>query len=156
MTWHALVLNEKDHVAVVLRPVAAGHVIVVKFPSGLIELTVSEAIPLCHKLALRDIAAGEPVMRYGQCIGEARMAITRGGWVHIHNLVSRRAGKNLPARADINLAAYLDTAADAIKLTVPSAARAAVLENLAQLGANAQLLMTAGPFDTADTESGDD
>jgi altronate dehydratase small subunit len=155
MSWQALVLNEKDHVAVVLQPVAAGDVIVVKSPSGLVELTVSEPIPLCHKLALRDIAAGEPVMRYGQCIGEARTAIARGGWVHVHNLVSRRA-KNLPARADTDLSAYLDTAAGAIKLTVPPTARAAVLENLAQLGANAQLLMTAPAFDTADTESGDD
>lgn len=39
-----------------------------------------------HKVATSDIAAGEPVYRYGQIIGFASRAIPAGDHVHIHNL----------------------------------------------------------------------
>src|SRR5699024_8877361 len=39
-----------------------------------------------HKIATYDIAAGEPVYRYGQIIGFASRAIASGDHVHIHNL----------------------------------------------------------------------
>ena len=35
-----------------------------------------------HKVALADIAAGEPVLRYGVVIGRAAKAIPAGSWVH--------------------------------------------------------------------------
>ena len=38
-----------------------------------------------------DIAAGTPILKYGECIGTASAAIERGAWVHTHNLRSRRA-----------------------------------------------------------------
>ena len=40
-----------------------------------------EAIPQSHKIALRDIEAGEPILRYGYAIGSAARAIPRGSWV---------------------------------------------------------------------------
>lgn len=43
-------------------------------------------IPAGHKVATRDIAAGEPVRRYGQIIGFAHQAIRPGQHVHTHNL----------------------------------------------------------------------
>ncbi len=58
--------------------VPAGHVI-----DG---LTLSEAIPDKHKVALRDIAVGETVVRYGFPIGTASSPIPRGSWVHTHNV----------------------------------------------------------------------
>jgi len=51
---------------------------------------VRAPIPLGHKVALRDIAASEPVTEYGEPIGLARVAITEGDLVHIHNLRSAR------------------------------------------------------------------
>lgn len=51
-----------------------------------------EDIPAGHKFALRDLGAGDPVRKYGEVIGETTAAVERGEWVHIHNLVSRRAG----------------------------------------------------------------
>ena len=49
-------------------------------------LTSRDAVPLGHKLALKDIAAGDRVIKYGQVIGEAKAAIPAGAHVHTHNL----------------------------------------------------------------------
>jgi altronate hydrolase len=43
-------------------------------------------IPPGHKVAVRAIAAGQPVRRYNQIIGFARQAIAPGEHVHTHNL----------------------------------------------------------------------
>ncbi len=69
-------LHEADNVAVIVndRGVSADTV----FDDG---LRVQEAIPQCHKIALRPIAEGEAVRRYGQVIGSARRAIAAGRWV---------------------------------------------------------------------------
>jgi altronate hydrolase len=55
-----------------------------------ISLATSEAIPQGHKIALREIAAGEPIVKYGQTIGFASQTIRPGAWVHSHNV---EAGK---------------------------------------------------------------
>src|SRR5919106_1060853 len=43
-------------------------------------------IPAGHKLAVRDIAQGQPVRRYNQIIGFATRDIRAGEHVHVHNL----------------------------------------------------------------------
>ena len=45
-------------------------------------------IPAGHKFALRDIKAGEHVIKYGESIGKATKDIKEGEWVHTHNLKS--------------------------------------------------------------------
>ncbi|TXS90242.1 galactarate dehydratase [Parahaliea maris] len=69
-------LHERDTVGVVINAqgVAAGS----RFAD---DLEAIEAIPQSHKVALRDIAAGEAVIRYGQVIGYALRDISRGAWV---------------------------------------------------------------------------
>ncbi|CAM3069313.1 UxaA family hydrolase [Paracoccus nototheniae] len=49
-------------------------------------VTASEAIPAGHKVAIRAIAAGDPVLKYGQIIGVATTAIPVGAHVHVQNL----------------------------------------------------------------------
>ena len=49
-------------------------------------VTVSGLVPPGHKLAVRAIAAGQPVRRYNQIIGNAKVAIAPGQHVHTHNL----------------------------------------------------------------------
>lgn len=49
------------------------------------EMIVAEAIPRGHKIALRDIAAGEHILKYGEVIGMATCDINAGQWVHVHN-----------------------------------------------------------------------
>jgi (2R)-sulfolactate sulfo-lyase subunit alpha len=56
------------------------------------EVVVSavDDVPLGHKLALRDIAAGEEVVEYGVAIGIATRDIAAGQHVHVHNLKGQR------------------------------------------------------------------
>ncbi|MDP5307275.1 UxaA family hydrolase [Paracoccus spongiarum] len=49
-------------------------------------LTERGIAPAGHKIARRDIAAGEAVLKFGQVIGYATQAIAAGAHVHSHNL----------------------------------------------------------------------
>jgi altronate dehydratase small subunit len=89
-TWDGIVLDEADGVATALRPLEAGETVKVRYPGRIAELTVTEAIPLCHKVAVADLDPGEPMRKYGEVIGEASAPIRRGAWVHVHNLRSLR------------------------------------------------------------------
>lgn len=80
----ALRLDPRDHVAVALRDVAAGETVAVDGAT----VSARAAIPFGHKLALRAIAAGEPVIKYGCPIGRATQAIAPGDHVHTHNLAT--------------------------------------------------------------------
>ena len=66
-----------DNVAIVVNEggLAAGT----QFESGLV---LTENIPEAHKVALTDIPAGAPVVRYGSVIGFAARDIAKGSWVH--------------------------------------------------------------------------
>ena len=55
-----------------------------------IELKVLDDVPIGHKLALRDIRAGDTIIKYGHDIGQAVADIPRGGHVHVHNVKTKR------------------------------------------------------------------
>jgi L-2-hydroxycarboxylate dehydrogenase (NAD+) len=86
----AVLLAVNDDVAAVLDAVAAGAIVAVVGASGetVHEITAREPIPFGHKLAIRDIGAGRPVLRYGFPIGIATAAIAPGAHVHSHNMRS--------------------------------------------------------------------
>jgi altronate dehydratase len=54
-------------------------------------LRIREALPLGHKIALRDLPAGHHVRKYGEVIGALQQPVTAGEHVHVHNLKSLRA-----------------------------------------------------------------
>jgi altronate hydrolase len=56
------------------------------------DLVLSQDIEFGHKYALRDIAQGEDVLKYGLPIGRALVDIRAGEWVHVHNCRSARFG----------------------------------------------------------------
>ncbi|MGI5894240.1 MAG: UxaA family hydrolase [Candidatus Merdivicinus sp.] len=56
-------------------------------------LVEQDGIPVGHKRAIRAIAKGEPVIKYGYPIGEASCDIAAGEWVHSHNLKTRLSGQ---------------------------------------------------------------
>ena len=56
---------------------------------------VKEAIPFGHKVAIRNITAGEKIIKYGEVIGEATVDIMPGQHVHVHNLVGCRGRGDL-------------------------------------------------------------
>jgi galactarate dehydratase len=70
-------MHEADNVAIVANDggLAAGTLL----PTGLVLL---DRVPQGHKVALADIAAGAPVLRYGIPIGHALQPIAAGRWVH--------------------------------------------------------------------------
>jgi altronate hydrolase len=82
----ALRLNPHDDVAIARRDLQAGEVYRISEEAGEAILTLHDTIPAGHKLALRSIAEGDPVRRYGQVIGFANRAILPGEHVHVHNL----------------------------------------------------------------------
>ena len=63
---------------------------------GAVQIHVTEAIPPGHKVALRAIAAGDPVIKYGSSIGLATSDIPAGAHVHTHNVASSRGRGDLP------------------------------------------------------------
>ncbi len=81
-TAQAVVLRGNDNVAVAARPIPRGSLIA----HGDVEVEVREPIALGHKVALVDLAEGQPVKKYGQIIGFAARAISAGAWIHDHNL----------------------------------------------------------------------
>lgn len=83
--------DDGDHVAVAVRDVSPGEALVGFLDeSESMRLTVSEAVPLGHKVALADVAAGADVIEYGLRIAVATTGISRGGYVHTHNVRSAR------------------------------------------------------------------
>src|SRR5262249_10578555 len=71
------------------RPVEPGDILC----RGSVDLTITEPIGAGHKLAVKPIAPGAPVRKYGQIIGFAQGAIAPGTHVHSHNLVLKDFGR---------------------------------------------------------------
>ena len=89
--WDAIAIHPDDDVAVALTDLTAGASVRVRRGGAVERVTAAAAIPLGHKLALRAIAAGAVVRKYGEAIGAASAAIAPGEHVHVHNLKSQRA-----------------------------------------------------------------
>ncbi|MGZ5181781.1 MAG: UxaA family hydrolase [Ramlibacter sp.] len=65
-------------------------------------VTVAGLVPPGHKLAVRDLAAGQPVRRYGQIIGFAAQPVRAGQHVHVHNLAMGSFDRDAAAVAGID------------------------------------------------------
>ncbi len=77
-----IVLDKQDNVATVVRALAKGEI--VETDGG--PVTVRQPIPYGHKFALREISAGDYVVKYGAQIGRATALICGGDHVHVHNV----------------------------------------------------------------------
>ncbi|KJZ32768.1 galactarate dehydratase, partial [Paracoccus sp. S4493] len=75
----AIRLHDRDNIMVALIALAPGA----PLDAG---CAATEAIPAGHKVAIRPIAPGEPVLKYGQVIGIATRPIAAGAHVHVQNL----------------------------------------------------------------------
>ena len=87
-------IHEQDNVIVAIRELAAGETVVLEASeqdgsaSGKepVIIRVQETIPAGHKMAIREIACGGEVIKYGFRIGHAKEEIHAGQWVHVHNI----------------------------------------------------------------------
>ena len=55
-----------------------------------IEVPAKQDIPIGHKLALKDLATGETVYKYGEDIGRVVAPIRAGEHAHVHNVKTKR------------------------------------------------------------------
>jgi hypothetical protein len=79
-----LLLDARDHVFCVTRALASGTVLTIEQE----PVTLTRDFAHGDKVARGPIAAGTPVLKYGQPIGTATQDIARGEWGHLHNLKS--------------------------------------------------------------------
>ncbi len=93
----ALKVDDLDNVATIFaNGIVDGTQVEVRDKKGSSEiLTVLGDVPYGHKIALRDIARGEPIMKYGESIGVASHTIKKGEYVHVHNLDAMRGRGDL-------------------------------------------------------------
>ena len=83
-----LKINPADNVVVAIQPQSAGAVITVDGKN----ITVLEDVPAGHKIAIKDLAEGENVIKYGFPIGHAREAKKAGSWMNENNIKTNLAG----------------------------------------------------------------
>jgi altronate hydrolase len=85
MKPNTIIINPKDNVAVALIDIPEGSQVIL--PDRKVFKARGD-IPYSHKVALRDIPKGAELVKYGERIGFASIPISRGEWVHTHNLKS--------------------------------------------------------------------
>ena len=94
---NAMIIDAKDNVAVAIEPISKGDTVTYLCGGKDVSLPALEDITIYHKLATRDIAKGEPVVKYGEHIGIASSDIKAGAHVHVHNVEGHR--EDLEAKA---------------------------------------------------------
>jgi (2R)-sulfolactate sulfo-lyase subunit alpha len=90
---HILVHAHEDNVGVVVvEGLKAGTDMlgVVTADDSTFRLTAKADVPIGHKVALRDLQAGDTAIKYGEDIGRIIDAVAQGGHVHVHNLKTKR------------------------------------------------------------------
>ncbi|WP_102348156.1 UxaA family hydrolase [Bacillus sp. Marseille-P3661] len=82
-------IHHNDSVIIALQSFKQGEIIEVNGSS----LQLKEDIEYGHKIALKNIAVDEDVIKYGFPIGHATREITAGEWIHTHNVKTNLKGK---------------------------------------------------------------
>ena len=83
-----LKINPADSVVVCLQPKKKGDII----EAGDERATLNQDVPAGHKVLLRDVKAGEDIIKYGYPIGHARHDLKAGDWVNEDNLQTNLSG----------------------------------------------------------------
>ena len=93
MTTHFIAHDATDTVGVVVvEKVLSGQTVSgwIMENDETITIKVLEDVPLGHKLALTEIKNNDTIIKYGNDIGRAIMNIPQGGYVHVHNVKTKR------------------------------------------------------------------
>lgn len=90
-------LHPQDNICVAARSLDAGDTI----SAGSYTVVLGEKINIGHKISVREIPAGESVLKFGQIIGQATTAIPAGRQVHTHNLVAGKLALDYASATDI-------------------------------------------------------
>lgn len=90
---HLLVHDHTDNVGVVVvEDLKAGTdmLCVVTTDNSSFQLTSAADVPIGHKVALQDLKSGDTAIKYGEDIGKFVADVGKGGYVHVHNLKTKR------------------------------------------------------------------
>jgi (2R)-sulfolactate sulfo-lyase subunit alpha len=90
---HCVLHDPNDSVAVVVvEGVRAGTSLtgLILDEDRTIELECRQDIPIGHKVALKDMAVGETVIKYGVDVGRVVQPIRKGDHAHVHNIKTKR------------------------------------------------------------------
>lgn len=90
---HFVLHDAHDSVAVVVvETVKAGMELTgwIMDEDKMMNVTAKQDIPIGHKVALRDMAVGDTVMKYGIDMGKVVKPITAGEHAHVHNIKTKR------------------------------------------------------------------
>jgi len=79
-----LLMAPEDNCLIARIDLAAGSLVAI---DGL-PVALRDGVRLGHKVARRNLAPGDKVLRYGAIIGTATAAIPAGAHIHTHNLAS--------------------------------------------------------------------
>ncbi|GAA3615315.1 UxaA family hydrolase [Flavivirga amylovorans] len=82
-------IHNDDNVATALEKLSIGLVSFRDTEKKIVQVDVIETINAGHKIALKDLKQGEPIVKYGVIIGYASIPIGLGTWIHLHNLESK-------------------------------------------------------------------
>jgi hypothetical protein len=88
MMARAFCVNQADNVATMLDEMKTPEAVRILGAAGAVEMKSLDPIALGHKIALRDIPSGQPIVKFGVQIGRASRDIHAGQWVHLHNCES--------------------------------------------------------------------
>ena len=84
----AMMISPADNVVVAADAISKGEEVYYDANGERVVLTAATDVPVYHKLAIRDIAKGEKVTKYGCTIGVAFEDIPKGAHAHVHNFDS--------------------------------------------------------------------
>ena len=90
---HCVLHDPNDSVAiVVVEGVVAGATLtgLILDENRTITLPCAQDIPLGHKVALKDMAVGDTVWKYGIDMGKVVAPIQLGQHAHVHNIKTKR------------------------------------------------------------------
>ncbi len=93
MTTHFIVHDKTDTVGVmVVENAQAGEELTgwIMESDETIAIKALDAVPLGHKIALKEFKAGETVLKYGHDVGRSVAPIAKGNHVHVHNMKTKR------------------------------------------------------------------
>jgi (2R)-sulfolactate sulfo-lyase subunit alpha len=88
-----LVHDHKDNVGVVVvEGLKAGTdmLCVVTADNSTFRMKTVADVPIGHKIALKDLKAGDTAVKYGEDIGKIVQSVAAGSHVHVHNLKTKR------------------------------------------------------------------
>ncbi|HWR05963.1 UxaA family hydrolase [Sporomusa sp.] len=95
MAIDAILLKAADNVATAVQDLQAGQTAAIRLDRDISTVVIQESIPYGHKFACRSIKLGDNIIKYGEVIGRATIAIPTGCHAHVQNIESLRGRGDL-------------------------------------------------------------